>query len=464
MNKEVRHVRISPPPRLAAQSPCKIDSRVTDAYPLANQSHLQRPNKMPNDMSSPPTRPLSRAKRFAAVFGPGLVVMLADTDVGSVITAGQSGVQWGYRLLLMQLVLMPILYMVQELTVRLGIFTGRGHGELIRDTFGKFWAWVSVAGLAVAVVGALLTEFSGVAGVGELYGIPRGITLPIAAITLLAVVLTGSYRRVERVAIAVGLFEFAFFGVAWLAKPSGAQIARDFFDIPVANKEYMYLAAANIGAVIMPWMVFYQQSAVADKRLRPEHFTAARWDTALGAIVTQLVMAAVLIASAATIGIDHKDASLSSVGEMAGALVPFLGENVGNAVFSMGVLGAGLVAAIVCSLALAWGLGEVTGFRHSLEHRPLEARWFYGVYALAVIGGATLVGVWPNLVSLNVGVQVMNALLLPIVLGFLIALAVRALPAAQRLRGPYLWLVCIVSGLTCALGVFGGIQGAGLLP
>jgi Mn2+/Fe2+ NRAMP family transporter len=122
-----------------------------------------------------------RFSRFVAVLGPGLVVMLADTDVGSIITAGQSGVQWGYRLLLVQLVLVPILYMVQELTVRLGIFTGRGHGELIKETFGRFWAWVSVAGLGIATVGALLTELSGVAGVGELYGLSRWITLPLAA-------------------------------------------------------------------------------------------------------------------------------------------------------------------------------------------------------------------------------------------------------------------------------------------
>ncbi len=118
-------------------------------------------------------RAASRLRRFLAVFGPGLVVMLADTDVGSVITAGQSGVQWGYRLLLLQLILVPILYMVQELTVRLAIFTGRGHGELIRDTFGPIWGWVSAVGLGIACVGALLTEFSGVAGVGELYGLPR---------------------------------------------------------------------------------------------------------------------------------------------------------------------------------------------------------------------------------------------------------------------------------------------------
>src|ERR1700746_3572137 len=121
--------------------------------------------------SPSPARSLAplTVRRFLAVFGPGIVVMLADTDVGSVITGGQSGAQWGYRLLLLQLVLVPILYLVQELTVRLGIFTGRGHGELIRDTFGRFWAWVSVIGLAIATGGAILTELSGVAGVGELF-------------------------------------------------------------------------------------------------------------------------------------------------------------------------------------------------------------------------------------------------------------------------------------------------------
>ncbi len=403
-----------------------------------------------------------RLGRFAAVFGPGIVVMLADTDVGSVITAGQSGVQWGYRLLLLQLVLVPILYMVQELTVRLGVFTGRGHGELIRDTFGRFWAWVSAAGLGVAVIGALLTEFSGVAGVGELYGLPRYATLPIAAIALLAVVLTGSYRRVERIAIAVGLFELAFFGVAWAAHPDLGQMARESVSIPFRDVSYLYLAAANIGAVIMPWMVFYQQSAVADKRLGPEHFTAARWDTAVGALITQLVMAAVLIACAATLSAGAGDRTLDTVGEISEALTPFLGQSMGKLVFGLGVLGAGMVAAIVTSLAFAWGLGEVAGYRRSLEYRPFQAAWFYGVYSVCVVGGAVLVGIWPNLVSLNVGVQVMNALLLPLVLGFLIALAARALPEGRRLRGPYFWVVVVVAAVTTALGVFGGLQGAGL--
>jgi Mn2+/Fe2+ NRAMP family transporter len=413
----------------------------------------------PNAIQPPIRRGFVRRLPFVAVFGPGLVVMLADTDVGSIITAGQSGVQWGYRLLLLQLVLIPVLYMVQELTVRLGIFTGRGHGELIRDTFGPAWAWVSATGLAVATMGALLTEFSGVAGVGELYGVSRMVTLPLAAAALLAIVMTGSYRRVERAAIAIGLFELAFFGVAWAARPDLGALAHDAVSIPIRNPDYLYLVAANIGAVIMPWMIFYQQSAIADKRLRPENYAAARWDTAIGAVVTQLVMAAVLVAAAATIAPNMPQASLSTVGEMSQALTPFLGQEIGRLVFGIGVLGAGLVAAIVSSLALAWGLGEVAGYRRSLEYQPAKAPWFYIVYSACVVGGAGAVAVAPNLVSLNVGVQVMNALLLPLVLGFLVRLAMVALPAQYRLRGWYLYVVVGVCVITCALGVVGGLGG-----
>jgi len=417
----------------------------------------------PADQVLAPPRSRGRPARFLAVFGPGLVVMLANTDVGSIVTAGQSGVRWGYSLLLLQLVLMPILYMVQELTVRLGIFTGRGHGELVRAMFGAAWAWVAVAGLAVATIGALVTELSGIAGIGELYGLPRFATLAIAVVGLLTVVSTGSYRRVELVAIFIGLFELSFFWVAWKASPDPRALLHGSLQIPFGNKDYLYLAAANIGSVVMPWMIFYQQSAIADKQLRPEHYPAARWDTALGAVVTQLVMAAVLIACATTIGRRNPGASLTSVGDMSKALTPFLGVATGNLVFGLGVLGAGMVASIVTSLALAWGVGEITGHRHSLAYRPLDAMWFYGVYAACVVAGAAVVTIWPDLVALNIAIQVMNVFMLPIMLGLLIALAIRALPRAHRLRGGYLWVVVIVSTVTCALGVFCGISGTGLL-
>jgi NRAMP (natural resistance-associated macrophage protein)-like metal ion transporter len=396
---------------------------------------------------------------FVAVFGPGLVVMLADTDVGSIITAGQSGVQWGYKLLLVQVILMPVLYIVQELTVRLGIFTGRGHGELIRQAFGPGWAWVSAAGLCVATIGALLTEFSGVAGIGDLYGIPHAVSLPLAVAALLAVVLTGSYRRVERAALVIGLFELAFFFVAWVARPDLAELVRQSVHVPVLNPDYEYLVAANIGAVIMPWMIFYQQSAIADKKLNASHYTAARWDTAIGAVVTQLVMAAVLIAAAASIRPHAPQASLATVGQMSQAMTPYMGAQAGKLIFGLGVLGAGMVAAIVASLALAWGLGEVAGYKRSLEYHPLQAKWFYTVYTLCVVGGAALVGFYPNLISLNVGVQVMNALLLPLVLGFLVRLAMVTLPEAHRLKGKYMVVVIVVCVITCAFGVLGGLGG-----
>lgn len=394
-----------------------------------------------------------------AVFGPGLVVMLADTDVGSVITAAQSGAQWGYRLLALQLLLVPVLYVVQELTVRLGIFTGKGHGELIRETFGQGWAWVSVAGLAVASVGAIITEFSGVAGVGELFGVPRAWSLALAAAFLLGVVWTGSYRRVERVAIVLGLFELVFVWVAIRSPVHSAAVLDGLTHVPLREGGYWYLVAANIGAVIMPWMVFYQQSAVTDKELRPADFRYARWDTALGALLTQLVMAAVLLVTAAVLSGARDRAPLDSVGQIAQALVPALGETLGRTLFGLGMLGAAMVAAIVVALAAAWGFGEVSGYKHSLEHHPLEAPWFYAIFSAGVIGGAVVVGAVPDLVALSVGVEVINALLLPVVLGFLVALAVKALPAAHRLQGGYLWFVVAVVTVISSLGIYGGLSG-----
>lgn len=402
--------------------------------------------------------PVARWMAVLAVIGPGIVVMLADTDVGSIVTAAQSGARWGYSLLLLQVVLIPVLFVVQELTVRLGIFTGKGHGELIRETFGPFWAWVSVSGLALAAIGAIMTEFAGVAGAGDLFGVPRWLSLSLAAGFLLLVVWTGSYRRVERVAIALGLFELLFVAIAMAAHPSLPSIAAGLARQPLGDPAYQYLIAANIGAVIMPWMIFYQQSAVVDKRLQPEDYRAARWDTAIGAGVTQLIMASVIVAAAATLGHGGQTAALNTVGQIANALTPYLGAVMGKVVFSLGIIGAGMIAAIVVSLAMAWGFGEVMGFKHSLEHHPLQAPKFYLVYSAGIVGGAVLVALAPNLVTLSIAVQVLNALLLPLVLGFLVALAIKTLPRGHRLSGPYAWFVIATVAVTTALGVYGGLH------
>jgi Mn2+/Fe2+ NRAMP family transporter len=396
--------------------------------------------------------------RSIAVWGPGLLVMLADTDAGNVVTAAQSGAQWGYRLLPLVLLLIPMLYMVQELTARLGLYTGLGHGELIRARFGPGWAWLSTLGLAGAVVGSLITEFTGVAGIGQLFGLSRSFTLPLAAATLLIIVASGSYKRVERAALIVGLFELAFFAVAWAARPSLTALARDAIDLPLRNRDFLFMVAAIIGATFNPWMIFYQQSATVDKKLRPGDLVHARWDTGIGAVLTQCLTGAVLVAAAAAFANGGASSSLSTVGEISGALTPVLGEGAGRIVFSAGVLGASLVAAIVSSLALAWGVGEVAGYRRSLEYRPFDAGWFYGVYAACVLGSGALVWFASNLVWLNIAAQVFNAFLMPLVIGLLVALAVTALPEPHRPRGWYLKLIVAVCAIVSAVGVFGGAR------
>ena len=400
----------------------------------------------------------SRWARYLTVLGPGLVVMLADTDAGSVITAAQSGAEWNYRLLLLQLILAPILYVVQELTIRLGIVSKKGHGDLIHEYFGRGWAWLSVGTLIIACVGALLSELSGLAGVGMLFGIPAWATMLLVVAGLLLMAFTGSYVSVERIAMAVGAFELVFIVVAWQAKPVFSSMMTAMVDIPWHNHQYLYLVAANIGAVIMPWMVFYQQSAVVEKKLTVADLPAARMDTVAGAIITQVIMAAVLIATAATLGQHGSSGSIDTVQGIAKAITPFLGENVGKILFGLGMSGAALVATIVVSLTAARTLGELLGVKHSLEHEPREAPWFYGMYAISLAGGGLLVASGANLVALSVGVQVMNALLLPIVLGFLYLLA-RRLPQPYRLQGAYAWVVAITIAITAGFGVYGAIAG-----
>ncbi|MCL6442987.1 MAG: divalent metal cation transporter [Alicyclobacillus sp.] len=407
---------------------------------------------------SPKFGSLRRLLQVLAVFGPGIIVMLANTDAGCIITAAQSGAQWGYSMVLPQIILIPIVYVIQEITVRLGIATGKGHGELIREKFGKTWAYFSVSTLFLSAVGALITEFTGVAGVGELFGISPFYSVTAATIALIVLGLTGSYKRVERIGIAVGLFELLLVPAAIMAHPNSHDLWNGLKTIPIRDSSYVFLLAANVGAVIMPWMIFYQQSAVIDRHLKPQHLQGERWDTVAGSILTQIVMIAVVVMIAATIGKTNPNQPLTGVSEIANGLLPFLGVRGAKVIFGLGMLGASFVAALVVSLAGAWGIGEVVGFKHSVNHKVKEAKWFYLVYTLAHIGGALLVFSGINLVNLSVDTEVMNALLLPVVLGFLLLLEAKVLPSEWRMKGIYKWIVWTLSGVIMTFGLYMGLS------
>jgi Mn2+/Fe2+ NRAMP family transporter len=391
--------------------------------------------------------------RYAVIFGPGIMVMLADTDVGSVVTAAQSGVQWRYSMILPLLILIPILYLIQEITVRLGIITGRGHGQLIRERFGWGWALLSVSTLFLTSVGALITEFSGIAGVGTLIGVPPWLSVGLATIILVAIGISGRYQRVEWIGIGLGSLELAFVVTAILAHPRLGSLVHGLTSVPINHSSYVFLLAANVGAVIMPWMIFYQQGAVIDKQWTAKDLKLAKIDTGIGAIITQVLMIAVVVTTAATLGRSHMN-SLQSIPQIANSLVAVMGSTAGKLIFGVGILGAGFVAALVASLAGAWGIGEAFGFNHSLNDKFREAPLFYTIYTAAHVAGAVLVIASVDLVRLTVDVEVMNAMLLPIVLGFLLVLESKTLPDKFRMRGWYRNMVWLLSGVVMAFGVY----------
>ena len=398
-------------------------------------------------------------QQLAFTIGPGLVVMLADTEAGSVIAAAQGGAEWGYRLVLPQFLLIPALFMAQELAARLGLATRQGLAELVLRRSGRWPAGLLLATLTVSCIGALVTELSGIAGVGELFGIPAWQSVALATAGLLLVVWTGRYRSIERIAIVVGLCELSFIVLAWLARPDVAEMAAQAVQVPWHARGYLYLLAANLGTCAIPWAIFYQQSASVDKRLTRAHLAAARIETLAGAVLCQVVTAAVVIAAAAAFAGGLAGHVLDRVGDIADAFSLAAGPVAGHLVFALGLTGGALVAAIVVCLTVAWAFGEVLGLRHSLSESPIRAPWFYGVFTVVLLAGAALVGSGMSLVRLAVGAGVLNALLLPIVLVFLYRAARRELPTELRPQGGYGAAVAIVFGLTGALGLYAALMG-----
>jgi len=397
---------------------------------------------------------------LALAGGPGLVVMLADTEASSVIAAAQSGAEWGYRLVLPQFLLTPALFMAQELAGRLGMTTRQGLVELVARRSGRGPALLLLATLAASCLGALVSELSGLASVGEMFGVPAWQTSAVAAAGLLGIVWTGSTRSVELMAVAVGLCELAFIVLAVLAHPAAADMAAQLTQVPLDERGYLYLLAANLGTCVMPWAIVYQQSASTNKAPTRAGLATMRLETLLGAILCQVVTAAVVLAAAAAF--HHGPGAsppLTTVGQIAGAFTAAIGPAAGRVVFALGLSGGALVAAIVVCLTAAWAFGEVFAPRDASGAGRTQAPQFRAAFAAVLGAGAALVASGVNLVALAVAAGVLNALLLPVVLWFLYRAARRELPAKARPRGGAAVATAIVLALTAGLGVCAGVAG-----
>lgn len=403
-----------------------------------------------------PARISWRQILFAA--GPGLVAMLADTDASSIITAAQSGIQWGYQFLLPNLLFIPFMFVAQDLASRLGLGTGQGAIELVVHRLGRGAAVLLLVVLSLSCLGALVSEMSGLAGVGAIYGLPRWLTMAITVSGLVLMVVTGSYRSVERVALFLGLFELAFVAVAWNARPGIEQIILGVGPPSIRDPNYLYLLAANLGTSIVPWTLLYQQSASVDKKLDCACINGARLETFGGIVLCQIITSALIILAASLLGHGRTVGPLETVQQIGAALGFALGTSA-EFVFILGLMGGALVATIVVCLTLAWTFGEASGVRHSLEHHPCEAPWFYGVLVAMIIGGGVLAVSSVNLIDLTVGVGVINALLLPIVLGFLYWLGRTALPDALRLKGISAAMIAVAFVVISGMALYAGLIG-----
>ncbi|MDN7753077.1 NRAMP family divalent metal transporter [Burkholderia gladioli] len=389
-----------------------------------------------------------RRWRAASAWGPGLLAAIADTDAGNIVVAAQCGMQWGYRLLPVVLLSIPVLHVVQELAARLGITTGHGPCGLIGKHFGRGWAILAAAMLALVTAATLITELTAVAGIGEIHGVARGISVAMAAALMTLLVLSRSWRRVERIALAIGSLELAFLYLAWRSHPAMVTLARQAIDWHPAGPGFGWAAVALLGAIFSPSMVFYQQSAMTGRFRRWDALRQQRRETLVGAVLTQLLTGAVLVASAAVAQGTGGSRPLDSIADISAMLASALGPVVGQAVFGAGVLAASMVAAIVASLAMLSGTRECFGL-HGKPRSPAPV----ALYLACLAACAWFVWRAPDLVSLTMDIQVATALTLPFIFIAFARLAVIALPPALRLSRPRRLVILTIPALACLLAV-----------
>lgn len=356
---------------------------------------------------------------FFLVSGPGLIVMEADNDAGAVSTYIQAGAQYGTSLLWLLLVLLPCTYFVQEMVVRLGIATGKGHAAIIYQRFGKWWGLFSLVDLEVVNFLTLVTEFAAIDLALRQLGVDPRIGVPFAALALMTIVLTGSYRRWERVVVVLCLLDLTWFALAvWVKTPLWAVLQGAVPSRPPGRPtaDSIFLVIAIVGTTIAPWQLFFQQSCIADKRLRFADLKWARLDTLVGAVFTILVAGAMMLVGNAS---RQHGLAFADPATLATDLAPSLGVAFKTGVLLM-MINAAVLGTTAISLSSAWAYGEIKGWAHSLQLSPRGAPGFYAVYLCSVAAAAGIVlipGVPLQLFIL--GVQVLAGIMLPSAIIFL---------------------------------------------
>jgi Mn2+/Fe2+ NRAMP family transporter len=381
---------------------------------------------------------------WLAVLGPGLIAANAGNDAGGIATYASAGSQFGYRTLFVMFLVTIALVIVQEMSARLGAHTGEGLMSLIREQFPLRASAFAIVCLLIANLGLVVSEFAGIGAAFELFGVSRYISIPIGAVAIWAVVVFGNYRYAERVFLLLGLAFITYPIAAILGKPDWGEVASNTF-IPhlLGTKEFLFLVVALIGTTITPYMQLYQAAAVADSGSGPEEYRMVRIDTITGAVFANIISMAIIIATAAAIG---GTGPLESAKEAAQALEPVAGS-AAQILFGIGLLGASALAAAVVPLATSYAVAEAVGVERSVSKTFREAPLFMGLFTALIVIGASVALLPGNLISLLINMQVVNGLITPIILIFILILANRRSVLGNAANGPKLKvaaLVCVV--------------------
>jgi Mn2+/Fe2+ NRAMP family transporter len=362
---------------------------------------------------------ISRLRRrwviLLAVIGPGVITMVADNDAGGISTYAQTGARTGFNLLWAFIILVPMAYYIQEMTVRLGAVTKRGHAEAIFDAFGPVWGWFSVFDLVLINWLTLVTEYIGMTQAARVFGIPEWVTFILVTGLLMLIVITGRYWTFERLTLLFCGFNFVYIPAAFCAALGPAAV--------------LTLIMANIGTTITPWQIFFQQSAVVDKGMDIKDIRYGKIDTFAGSLVTCIVAAFIIVATAAAFyyhpsGQIVVESAAETASRMPEVLPPHPWGDTAKALFAIGLFDAGFLGALCISLATSWALGEVFGWAHSLNKSVREAPWFYVAYLVMLVSSGTVSLISSTHVqdAITIFVQVVAVTLLPAALVFLILL------------------------------------------